>query len=204
MSLFSELKRRNVFRAALAYAAVAWLLIQVAETTFPAFGLDDGTLRVLIVGLAVGFVPAVVLAWIFELTPEGWKRDKDLDRDGALSRRTNHLLDRAIVVLLALGLTYLAVDKFLLDPARDEARLERAVEQVRSEALEATLAKKSIAVLPFANLSADPEQAFFADGMAEEMLNLLARIPELRVISRTSAFLHSRARTPASRRLPHS
>jgi adenylate cyclase len=188
MSLFSELKRRNVFRAALAYAAVAWLLIQVAETTFPAFGLDDGTLRVLIVGLAVGFVPAVVLAWIFELTPEGWKRDKDLDRDGALSRRTNHLLDRAIVVLLALGLTYLAVDKFLLDPARDEARLERAVEQVRSEALEATLAKKSIAVLPFANLSADPEQAFFADGMAEEMLNLLARIPELRVISRTSAF----------------
>jgi len=91
-------------------------------------------------------------------------------------------------VLLALGLTYFAVDKFFLNPAREQARVEEALEQGRSEALEARLGGKSIVVLPFTNLSADPEQTFFADGMAEELLNLLARIPELRVISRTSAF----------------
>jgi adenylate cyclase len=188
MSLFSELKRRNVFRAAAAYVAVAWLLIQVAETTFPAFGLDDAKLRALIVVLAIGFVPAVALSWAFELTPDGWKHDSELERDGTLARRTNRLLDRVIMVLLGLGLTYFAVDKFLIDPARDEARVEQALEQGRAEALEAALAKQSIVVLPFANMSPDPEQAYFADGMAEELLNLLARIPELRVISRTSAF----------------
>ena len=188
MSLFAELKRRNVFRAAAAYVAVSWLLIQVAETTFPAFGLDEGKLRILIILLAVGFVPAVALSWVFEFTPEGWKRDAELDRASPLSRRTNRLLDRAIVLVLGLGIAYFAVDKFLLDPARDEERISEAIEQGRTEALEEQLGDKSIVVLPFANLSGDPDQEFFADGMAEEMLNLLARIPELRVISRTSAF----------------
>jgi adenylate cyclase len=188
MSLLSELKRRNVFRAAAAYVAVAWLVMQVAEVTFPAFGLSDRALRLLIIALAIGFVPATVLAWVFELTPEGFKRERDLDRTGPLAARTNRLLDRAIVVLLALGLTYFAVDKFFLSPAREQARVEQALEQGRSEALEERLGDTSIVVLPFTNLSSDPEQAFFADGMAEELLNLLARIPELRVISRTSAF----------------
>ena len=188
MSLFAELKRRNVFRAAAAYVAVSWLLIQVAETTFPAFGLDDGELRIMIILLAVGLVPAVALSWVFEFTPEGWKRDAELDRGSPLSRRTNRLLDRAIVLVLGLGIAYFAVDKFLLDPARDEERISEAIEQGRTEALEEQLGDKSIVVLPFANLSGDPDQEFFADGMAEEMLNLLARIPELRVISRTSAF----------------
>ena len=188
MSLFTELKRRNVFRAAAAYVAVSWLLIQVAETVFPAFGLDDSKLRILIILLAAGLVPAVALSWVFEFTPEGWKRDAELDRDSALSRRTNRLLDRGIVLVLGLGLAYFAVDKFLLDPARDQERISEAVEQARTEALEERLGDTSIVVLPFANMSGDPDQEYFADGMAEEMLNLLARIPELRVISRTSAF----------------
>jgi adenylate cyclase len=188
MSLLAELKRRNVVRAVAAYVAVAWLLIQVAETTFPAFGLSERALRLLILALAIGFVPATALAWVFELTPEGFKRERDLDRSGPLATRTNRLLDRAIVALLALGLTYFAVDKFFLSPARERARVEQAIEQGRTEALEEQLGDKSIVVLPFTNLSADPDQEFFADGMAEELLNLLARIPELRVISRTSAF----------------
>jgi adenylate cyclase len=188
MAFVAELKRRNVFRAAAAYVAVAWLVMQVAEVTFPAFGLSDRALRLLILALAIGFVPATALAWVFELTPEGFKRERDLDRSGPLAARTNRLLDRAIVVLLALGLTYFAVDKFFLSPAREQVRVEEAIEQGRTQALEAQLGDKSIVVLPFTNLSADPDQEFFADGMAEELLNLLARIPELRVISRTSAF----------------
>ena len=80
MPLIAELKRRNVFRAAAAYVAVAWLVMQVAEVTFPAFGLSDRALRLLIIALAIGFVPATVLAWVFELTPEGFKRERDLDR----------------------------------------------------------------------------------------------------------------------------
>lgn len=188
MSVLAELKRRNVFRAAAAYVAVAWLLMQVAEVTFPAFSLGDSALRPLIILLAIGFVPAVALAWVFEITPEGLKRERDLDRSGPLSARTNRLLDRAIVLLLGLGVTYFAVDKFLLDPARDEAQISEAIAQARTEAIEEQFGDKSIVVLPFTNLSTDPEQEFFADGMSEELLNLLGQIPELRVISRSSAF----------------
>ena len=188
VSIFAELKRRNVFRAAAAYVAVAWLLVQVAETTFPAFGLSDAALRNLILVLAVGFVPAVALAWVFELTPEGLKRDRDLEPGGELSRRTNRLLDRGIVLALALGLAYFAFDKFILDPARDEALVEKAEQRGRTAALVESYGDQSIAVLPFTNMSADPAQDYFGDGMAEEILNLLAQVAELRVISRSSAF----------------
>jgi len=190
MSLLQELKRRNVFRAAAAYVAVAWLVIQVAETTFPAFGLSEQALRNLILVLAIGFIPAVVLSWTFELTPEGLKRDRDLAPGSELSRRTRRMLDRGIVIVLALGLAYFAFDKFILDPARDEALVEAARQEGRSEALVESYGDQSIAVLPFTNMSADPEQEYFGDGMAEEVLNLLARIPELRVISRSSAFTY--------------
>ncbi len=188
MSFFRELKRRNVFRAAAAYVAVSWVLMQVAEVTFPAFGFTDRALRSLIIALGVGFLPAVALAWAFELTPEGVKRDRDIDHEGPLAKRTNRLVDRLIIVVLALGIAYFAADKFLIDPARDEERVSRAVEQGREEAIVESYRDKSIVVLPFENLSSDPEQDFFSDGMAEELLNLLAKIPKLRVISRSSAF----------------
>jgi adenylate cyclase len=188
MTLVSELKRRNVHRAAAAYVALSWLLIQIAETVLPAFGFGGRPVRAVIVAFLIGFVPAMVLAWAFELTPEGVKREQDLDHRSALAQRTNRLLDRLIMLLLALALAYFALDKFVFDPARDTAREQAVARQARSEALVESYGEKSIVVLPFVNMSGDPANEYFADGISEELLNLLANVPELRVISRSSAF----------------
>jgi len=199
MSLLGELKRRNVFRVGAAYVVVSWLLIQVAETIFPLFGFDDTPARIVVIVLAIGLVPALVFAWAFELTPEGLKRESEVDRSRSITPSTGKRLDRAIMVMLALALGYFAFDKFVLDPQR-EARLrdqqaeqlaaatQRARQEGRSEALVESYGDKSIAVLPFVNMSSDAEQEYFSDGISEELLNLLARIPELKVISRSSAF----------------
>jgi TolB-like protein/Flp pilus assembly protein TadD len=188
MSFFDELRRRNVIRTTTAYAVTGWLLIQVSETVLPVFGFGDFGLRVIIVVLAVGLVPVAVLTWAFEWTPEGLKRDRDLD--GGLSRdvTAEKRLNRIIMVMLALALGYFAFDKFVLDPGRDAAREQRVAERARTEALLESYGDRSIAVLPFVNMSADPEQDYFSDGISEELLNLLAQITELRVISRSSSF----------------
>ena len=188
MTLVSELKRRNVHRATAAYVALSWLLIQIAETVLPSFGFGGRPVRAVIIALMIGFVPAMVLAWAFELTPEGVKREQDLDHRSALAQRTNRLLDRLIMLLLALALAYFALDKFIFDPARDTAREEVVARQARSEALVESYGENSIVVLPFVNMSDDPANEYFADGISEELLNLLANVPELRVISRSSAF----------------
>ena len=188
MSIFSELKRRNVFRVALAYAAVSWLLIQVVETLFPIYGLSDAAIRLVVTILAVGFIPVLVLAWVFELTPEGLKRDADVDRSSAVALAGSKKTDRVILAVLALALGYFAFDKFVLDPARDVELVEEATERALTRARIESFGEKSIAVLPFVNMSSDPDQVYFSDGIAEEMLNLLAKIPQLRVTSRSSAF----------------
>ncbi len=131
---FEELKRRNVLRVAAAYVVASWLIIQVVETIFPAFGFSDAALRIITIVLAIGLIPALILSWAFEITPEGLKKEKDVDRSKIDPQRTK-TLDRLIIVVLALGVGYFAFDKFILDPVRDVEMIEEAKEVARSEAL---------------------------------------------------------------------
>jgi adenylate cyclase len=195
LSIFKELKRRNVFRVGAAYVVASWLLIQVAETIFPLFGFDDSPARIVVIVLAIGFIPALVFSWAFEMTPEGLKKESEVDRTQSVTPHTGKQLDRMIMVVLALALGYFDFDKFVLTPQREAAlkeenvvALEQARQQGRTEGLVESYGDQSIAVLPFVNMSSDEEQEYFSDGISEELLNLLAKIPELRVISRSSAF----------------
>jgi adenylate cyclase len=195
MSFFAELKRRNVIRVGAAYVVLAWLVIQVAETIFPLFGYGDAPARIVVVVLAIAFIPALTFAWAFELTPEGLKKESEVDRSQSVTPQTGKKLDRVIMVVLALGLAYFAFDKFVLHPQREAAKdeqfagqVERAKQQGRTEALVESYGDQSIAVLAFDDMSQAGDQEYLSDGIAEELLNLLAKIPELRVISRSSAF----------------
>ena len=188
MLFFEELKRRNVIRLGLAYVASSWLIVQAAETVFPAFGIGPGGIRTVIIILAIGLLPTLIFAWVFELTPEGLKLERDVDRDASVTLQTGKKLDRAVIAILALALSYFAIDKFILDPSRDAADIEAATERIRSETIVDSFGDKSIVVLPFADMSDSGDQEYFSDGIAEELINLLASVPDLRVISRSSAF----------------
>ena len=175
-NFFSELKRRNVVRMAGLYLVGAWLLTQVASTVLPMFGAPDWLPRSVVILLAIGFVPALIFSWVFELTPEGLKRDEDVPPNQSIAPQTARRMDRMIIVVLLLALGYFTVDKFLLAPRRAAAPGE----------LSSTASSKSIAVLPFENLSSDKENAYFADGIQDEILTKLASIADLKVISRIS------------------
>ena len=172
-----ELKRRNVFRVAIAYAVLAWLLLQVGATLAPALLLPAWVMSLLALLLILGFPLAVFLAWAYEMTPEGLKLEKEVDGEESVTPATGRKLDFLIIALLAAALAYFAFDKFVADEP-----------QPADEIVADSSARKSIAVLPFINMSADPEQEYFSDGLSEELLHLLAKIPELRVTSRSSAF----------------
>lgn len=187
MSLIQELRRRNVIRVGIAYIVSAWLVIQVVETLFPVFEFSNEAIRLVVLILAIGLLPVLFFAWAFELTPEGVKREKDIDRGQSITSQTGKKLDRVVIVLLAIGLAFFAFDKFVLDPSRDASMVETAAQDA-VESYKNLTPEKSIAVLPFVNMSSDPEQEFFSDGISEEILNSLAQVKELKVAGRTSSF----------------
>jgi len=184
MPLFAELRRRNVFRVAAAYAVVGWLLVEVASVVLTTFKAPEWVMQAFTLLVILGFPLALIFAWAFELTPEGIKREKDFEPGKSITRQTGRKLDFAIIGLLALAVIYLAVDKFALQAGREQTEpIAFAVQTA-----EAVGQEKSIAVLPFVNMSADPENEYFSDGVSEEILNRLSQAPGLRVTGRTSSF----------------
>ncbi len=179
MSFIKELKRRNVIRVAVAYVIVAWLLLQVSDTLVPALHLPEWFHSGIALLLILGFPLAMIFAWAYELTPEGLKKEKDVDRSASVTHITGRKLDFAIIAALVLALVYFAYDEFVIEPAQESDSAPEII---------ATEDQQSIAVLPFVNMSSDPEQEYFSDGLSEEILNLLAKVPELKVIGRTSSF----------------
>ncbi len=173
-SFFAELKRRNVIRVGLAYVIVAWLLAQAGEMATDIFEAPAWVAKMFVVFLALGFPLAVFFAWAFELTPEGLKREKEVDRATSITAKTGRKLDRVIIAVLALGIGLLLFDKFVWEKSGEPTEAISETDQ------------SSIAVLPFTNRSAREDDAFFVDGIHDDVLTQLARIGSLKVISRTS------------------
>ncbi|NVJ65802.1 MAG: hypothetical protein HWE16_04885 [Gammaproteobacteria bacterium] len=194
MSKFiDELKKRNVFRVAIAYVVIGWLLMQVADTLVPVLQLSEETSRYIFLALLIGFIPTLLFSWAYELTPEGLKREKDVDRNKSITHQTAKKLD--LITLFAVFLLLLMIIwQRISPPAVEPLSVSSADQQVSAVPAEtakqeiAALTDASIAVLPFADLSSTGDQEYFSDGIAEEILNVLVKIKELNVSSRTSSF----------------
>jgi TolB-like protein len=176
-----------VLRVAAAYLVSSWLLIQVAETVFPLFGLEAAA-RLVVILLIIGFIPALIFAWVFEMTPGGLRRDADVPRDQRDSPQDRRRFDRLIIVILGLAVTFFAFERFVLVPGRIASELEAVRQEAGNQGLDTPVDDLSVAVLPFEDLSPSADQAWLASGIAGEILDQLAGISELRVISRSSVF----------------
>jgi TolB-like protein/tetratricopeptide (TPR) repeat protein len=201
MNLFKELKRRNVFRVGFAYAVVGWLVVQVADLALENFGAPGWVMKTLLLFVLMGFVLSLFIAWAYELTPEGIKRAEDVDPNQSVTHATGRKLDRLVIVVLLMAVGLLAFERFRTDevteapaastqPAQQaNATTEQSAVPVSGGTQAATMTEPpSVAVLPFVNMSSDPEQEYFSDGISEEILNVLTRIPNLKVAARTSSF----------------
>ena len=172
-NFFAELKRRNVYKVAVAYAVVGWLVIQVSSTVLPTFHAPEWVVQTLMVLVALGFLIALVIAWAFELTPEGLKRTEDVDL--AVPRRAkSHAWIYTVVIGAAVSVALFFLGRYTAQTTPTPRQSEAAT--------------KSIAVLPFVNMSADKNDEYLSDGMTEELINVLAKVPGLRVPGRTSCF----------------
>lgn len=194
MSFFAALKRRNVFKVALAYGLTSWVIAQMAGLAADSFLAPDWVMKMIITILILGFPAALVMAWAYEITPQGLRRDTGVETGPSTSQSAG-ILDRTVVITLIAALAYIAYDKLVIDPKRDAVLLESAMQQSATvtpepESIHSPLEanKQSIAILPFINMSSDPEQEYFSDGITEEILNHLAKNRELQVVARTSVF----------------
>ena len=194
MSFFNELKRRNVFRVGIAYLVVAWLVMQVADVVINNVGAPDWVFRIIMLVLGIGFPLALIFAWAFEMTPEGLKKEKDVDRSQSITAQTGRKLDRAIIGILVVVVAYLLIDKLVLSkpqaefPASAPQVSESQSEQAQPAAVAASAKAASVAVLPFVNMSGDADNEYFSDGLTETLLHMLANLPDLQVAARTSSF----------------
>jgi TolB-like protein len=210
MSLFEELKRRNVFRVAVAYLVTAWVLLQIADLVLQNIHAPDWVIQAFMLALGLGFPVAVIFAWAFELTPEGLKKEKDVDRTQSITSRTGRKLDLAIIGVLTVAVVFLLIDRFSPESGEDSAtNVSESIGNAATQTNNAIPANatssrtpirdgtsvtapehqaKSIAVLPFTVMSTGPDDEYFADGLTEEIINALSQLPELMVTARTSAF----------------
>jgi TolB-like protein/Tfp pilus assembly protein PilF len=183
---FEELKRRNVFRVAIAYIVVVWLVLQVADVVLPTFRTPEWVMPAFTFLLALGFPIALIFAWAFELTPEGIRPEKEVDRSESITHVTGRKFDFVIIGVLILAVAFLAYDKFVIEPAHEAS--PGTADITDDEVVGTDTPELSVAVLPFVNMSAEPEQEYFSDGISEELLNQLTKIRGLQVAGRTSSF----------------
>jgi TolB-like protein/Flp pilus assembly protein TadD len=200
MSLFAELKRRNVFRVGIAYLITAWLLLQVADVMIDNIGAPEWLFQAILLVLGIGFVIAIVFAWAFELTPDGIRRDSEVDHSDPAVAQTSQKLNRAIIVMLVLALAYFVWEsRFASEEKAGSEPFSQAATQQAGNAIDEKRALtpagpvstgQSVAVLPFMNMSSDPEKEYFSDGITEEIINALVKVPGLAVPARTSVFAY--------------
>ena len=195
MSSFNELKRRNVFRVGIAYTIAAWLLLQIVDLVLENINAPDWVMQVFMLALAVGFPIAIIIAWAFEVTPEGIKLEKDVDRSHSIARETGKQLNRGIIVILIVLVVFLLSERFRdveqgSEPFSQESVLQATEpgDEKRDPTPVVPNPEKSIAVLPFVDMSPESDQAYFADGISEEILNVLVKTRSLKVAGRTSSF----------------
>ncbi len=194
-SLFAELRRRNVFKAAAAYLALGWVITQVTSTVAPALHLPDWIVPVVVWIGVIGFPFVIMFSWIYELTPEGLKRESEVDRSASITHITSRRLDYIGISLLVLAIGLFAFDRFVprrVEPAAASREVQTPAMPSASTPSAASAvpaaSDNSIAVLPFVDMSQTKDQEYFSDGISEELLNLLAKIPQLQVTARTSSF----------------
>ncbi|MDX2428936.1 MAG: tetratricopeptide repeat protein [Xanthomonadales bacterium] len=190
MSFFTELKRRNVFRMGIAYVVVAWVLLQAIDFALDLISAPNWVLQVFFIAALVGLPIVLIVSWVFEMTPEGIKLESEIDRSESVTHSTGHKLDRTIITFLAFAVVLLLAERFIMTESVpvSATATEVVAEQpgVAGQAADNTV--RSVAVLPFVNMSSDPEQEYFSDGLSEELLNRLAQNDNLRVAARTSSF----------------